>query len=99
MLYKNLSDNNLQAILFKRKLFDGLAAIIYLLKGDFAKVRSVWKAHIDLYKNMNKLKLKRAIVKNLKIPNSSYHILNKSIVFEFYIKGNKTFNSLKFDLK
>jgi GT2 family glycosyltransferase len=97
LLYKNLSDNNLHTILFIRKLLDGLAAILFLLRGDFAKVRSVWKAHVDFYKNLNELKTKREMVKKLEINHSSDHILNKSIVFEFYVKGKKTFESLKID--
>jgi len=72
---------------------------MFLLKGDFSKVRSVWKAHIDFYKNLNELKVKREMVKKLEINRSSNLILNKSIVFEFYVKGNKTFDSLKTDLK
>ena len=72
LLYKNLPDNKLHYILFIRKLLDGLAAIIFLLKGNFGSVRSVWKAHMDYYKNMSKLKDKERNGK--KDGNSTYLI-------------------------
>jgi len=95
LLYKNLPDNKLHTVLFIRKLLDGLAAIRFLVKGNFSNVKSVWKAHIDYYKNMSELKVKRKMVKKLEVIHSSTLILNKSIVFEFYFKSNKTYSSLK----
>ena len=95
LLYKNLPDNKLHKVLFERKLLDGLAAVMFLLKGNFGSFRSVWKAHIDYYKNMSELRAKRKIVKKLEVKNSKGMILNKSVVFEFYVKGNKTYKSLK----
>ena len=95
LLYKNLPDNKLHTFLFIKKLLDGLAAIMFFLKGNFGSFRSVWKAHIDYYKNIKELKVKRKMVKKLEVTHSPAMILNKSIVFEFYVKGNKTYNSLK----
>ena len=94
LLYKNLPDNKLHSILFMRRLLDGVAAVIYLLKGNFGSFKSIWKAHIDYYRNIKELRIKREMVKKLEVIPSSAPILNKSIVFEFYVKGNKTFNSL-----
>jgi GT2 family glycosyltransferase len=95
LLYKNLPDNKLHSTIFLRKLLDGLSAIIFLFKGDLSSVKSIWKAHADYYKNMHELKKKRGIVKKLEISHSPEMILNKSIVFEFYIKGHKTYKSLQ----
>jgi len=94
LLYKNLPDDKLRSVLFKRRLLDGVAAIFFLMKGSFASVKSVWKAHIDYYKALNELKKKRESVKKLERDHSPALILNKSIVFEFYVKGNKTYKSL-----
>jgi GT2 family glycosyltransferase len=95
MLYKNLPDRKLHSTLFIRKLFDGLAAVMFLLRGRPGNVRSVWNAHIDYYKSISELKLKRLIVKKLEIKQIPALVLNKSIVFEFYVKGHKTYESLK----
>jgi len=94
LLYKNLPDNKLQRVLFIRRLLDGLAAIYFLLQGSFSSVGAVWNAHIDYYKAMDKLRIKRTDVKKLEVTHFDALVLNKSIVFEFYVKGNKTYKSL-----
>ena len=95
LLYKNLPDEKFSSILFIRKILDGMAAIFFILKGSLKSAVAVWKAHMDYYKAMGKLREKRRMVKELEVSHSRTSILNKSIVFEFYIKGNKTYNSLK----
>jgi GT2 family glycosyltransferase len=99
LLYKNLPDNDLHTILFVRKLLDGMAAVLFLLKGDGGAVKSIWKAHMDYYRSMSDLKLKRETVKRMEIAHTPPPVLNKSLVFEFYLKGHKTFYSLKTDFK
>lgn len=94
LLYKNLPDQKLHKVLLLRKIMDGLAAILFISKGNFAAVKSIWKAHIDYYRNISTLKEKRKMVKLLVKDHSDKMILNKSVVFEFYVKGHKTFSSL-----
>jgi GT2 family glycosyltransferase len=94
LLYKNLPDNKLHSVLFIRKLLDGVAAILFLLKGNFAGFKSVWNAHIHYYKSIPELKMKRKTVKMSEKNDFPVSLMNKSIVFEFYLKGNKTFTSL-----
>jgi GT2 family glycosyltransferase len=95
LLHKNLPDKNLFRILFLRRLLDGLAALWFLVNGSLKSVSSVWRAHMDYYKSINELKEKRKVVKSLEKNHFPSHIMNKSVVFEFYAKGNKTFSSLK----
>lgn len=97
LLYKNLPENNLQSIMFIRKILDGIAALIFLCKGDFVNCRSVLKAHIDYYRSKKELKAKRKTVMQLEAIRSPSHVLNKSIVFEFYIKGRKSYDLLKME--
>jgi GT2 family glycosyltransferase len=94
LLYKNLPKETLHKTLFIRRLLDGFAAGMFLFTGRFSKVRAIWKAHMDYYKSISVLKLKRESIKD---PDSKHSktVLNKSIVFEFYIKRNKTFDKLK----
>jgi hypothetical protein len=75
-------------------MLDGLAAIYFLLQGSFRSAGAVWQAHMDYYKAIDKLRKKRSDIKRLEVTNSDNLILNKSVVFEFYIKGNKTYTSL-----
>lgn len=94
MLYKNLSERKRIRTLFIRMLLDGVAVWVFLFTGKFYKVHSVLLAHIDYYKSLTSLKLKRKTIRRSFPDNPGKHILNKSIVFEFYIKGNKIFSSL-----
>jgi hypothetical protein len=98
LLYKNLPDKRLHAKLFIRKSLDALSAILFLFTGRFENVWSVWKAHMDYYKSIRTLKIKRESVKKLTVTESLNTFLNKSIVFEFYIKRNKTFDKLKMNI-
>jgi len=94
LLYKNLPDDKRARIMFTRKLLDGLAAVYFLLQGSFKSFRAVWKAHMDYYKVIDTLREKRKAVKSIEIKSDCTGVLNKSIVYQFYIKGNKTYNSL-----
>jgi GT2 family glycosyltransferase len=95
MLYKNLPEHRLYRTLFSRMLLDGIAAITFLVHGKPKSMRSVWLAHMDFYRNLKHLKTKREKIERPFPGNPGKYILNKSIVFEFYIKGNKTFDRLK----
>jgi len=94
LLHKNLPDEKFSSILLCRKLLDGIAAVFFILKGSVKSAMAVWRAHMDYYKALEKLREKRRIIRELETGHSSAPILNKSIVFEFYIKGNRTYNSL-----
>ena len=94
LLYKNLPESELHKILFIRKLFDGLAAFRFLIKGQLKHASAVLKAHADYYRKISVLRRKRQelIFKGIK---PQFHFLNKSVVFEFYLKGNKTYRSIE----
>jgi GT2 family glycosyltransferase len=98
LLYKNLPQHKLHTTLFTRKLIDGMAILLFILTGKFTHVRSVWRAHLDYYKSVSTLKKKREAVKNITISEYSDTVLNKSVVFEFYIKRNRTFDKLRMNI-
>jgi GT2 family glycosyltransferase len=94
LLYKNLPDNKLNNILLRRKILDGVATLYFIFQGSFRSAWAVWRAHMDYYKAGRKLREKRKSVKEIEIDHTQEAVLNKSIVFEFYVKGNKTYQSL-----
>lgn len=98
LLYKNLPKHSFHKTLYIRKLLDGLAAIMFLVSGKFAFIRSIWRAHMSYYKNISSLKIKRELVKKMTISDISGPILNKSIVLEFYLRKKKTFDKLKMNI-
>lgn len=95
MLYKNLPQKGMARTMFIRRLLDGLAAAFFLVKGQSGSFRSVWRAHMDYYKNLPDLKARRKLVRQSGKPDYYAPVMNKSIIFEFYAKGRKTFSSLK----
>ena len=97
LLYKNLPQKNFRNKMFFRRLLDGLAALFFLSKGQFSSFGAVWKAHIDYYKHLPQLRSKRDNSRNKEIGKTK-GILNKFVVFEFYIRRNRTFSSLKVNL-
>lgn len=97
MLYKNLEDRQLFYTLFIRKLLDGAAALVFLFTAKPSYFNSVLKAHIQYYKHSGELKRQRHEVKASGKGYTKGLILNKSIILEFYVKGHKTYNSIKSD--
>ena len=95
LLYKNLPDNKLHIVLLMRKILDGLAAIMFIFTGRYSNFKAILKAHIDYYRSIRTLKEKRKLVRDMTKNKNAGNLLNKSIVFRFYIRGEKTFNSLK----
>jgi len=67
---------------------------MFLIKGSFGNVKAVWKAHHDFNKSLKSLKEKRFRNKELTVTYPGKLILNKSIIFEFYVNRKKTFNVL-----
>lgn len=94
LLYKNLPDNEFKRVLFIRKVLDGVAALFFLLKGSSKSLVAVWRAHMDFYKAIPHLKEKRKLVSEMDITHKQNLIFRKSIVYQFYIRGKKTYSEL-----
>jgi len=95
LLHKNLPDESLKRVFLIRRFLDGVAAVFFLIKGQFRSFAAVLKAHHSFYRQMKNTKSKRENLKKLYGSLQTGLILNKSVVFEFYIKRNRTFSSLK----
>lgn len=92
MLYKNLPKGKLWWVLPARMVLDGLAALVYLLQGKVSFFKSVLKAHIDFYKWVKALRLKRRSIQNNAIQNPQY-VYRGSILLRYFL-GKKTFGKL-----
>lgn len=96
MIYKNVPDGYLKRVLMARFFFDHLAALQYLLKGDWANAKAIFKARREFrsiknnYTETRKANLEAQSVKD--IPE----VLNRSLVFSFYLFGKKKFSDLHF---
>ena len=92
MMWKNLPAENCNKILFRRKVLDGIAALNFLLHGQFKQVWAIVKAHREaddmIARQYNASELvgfgKAPIFKQEKI----------SILFNYYIRGKKRYSDL-----
>ncbi|MFV0377081.1 MAG: glycosyltransferase family 2 protein [Mangrovibacterium sp.] len=94
MLYKNLPAGSLFPVLSVRLILDGVAALKLLAEGNVSGLKSVFRAHIALYRSLGSLKQKR---KNLMLqaqPRWHGEVLHQSLVWQFYVKRKHTFTQL-----
>ena len=93
MMIKNLPEKKMFRTIIIRLILDGVAAFKFLLeKNGVQHFKAVAKAHLHIYRNFNKLKEKRNLIKhNNKKVTCMY---NKSIVFEHFLFSKKRFTEL-----
>lgn len=96
LLYKNLPEGKLYKILITRMILDGVAAMQFLLTGQFKAFVKVMAAHRDFYKNLGKLKKKRVELLPKTVNASHPEIYKGSIIFDFYIAKKRKFSALNF---
>lgn len=85
MLYKNLPASERNSIIFKRKLFDGLAGFFFVIQGKFQHCAQILKAHREFESKKNDLELTEnpIAISNLK------GVFNQSLVFNYFLKSKK----------
>ncbi|MCL6261029.1 glycosyltransferase family 2 protein [Aquiflexum sp. TKW24L] len=91
MLYKNVSPNRFLLIYLVRLVLDLLASVIFLARGSFRDGHAVFEAHIEFHKM--KSKLEKTLPPKQKNKNEIQHF-RKSILWDYYIRGKKTFSEL-----
>lgn len=94
MLYKNLHPQEREAVIFKRKLLDGLAACFFILQGKVTHIPQIVRAHRDF----EKMKSALSVGNNNKKMVSLLGVLRAGLVFSYFVKGKKTWNKLSPDL-
>ncbi len=93
MLYKNVTQDKLNQTFFFRYIFDFMAFIHLLVKGQFKSAKAVIKAYIDYFEMRKSYKSIRAEnMSKVTVPDISSQF-NKSILINYYT-GKKTFNSI-----
>ena len=94
MLYKNLPQKSLSNIMRWRMLFDYAAAFQLFVTGKPQNAKSVREARKDFKKMLPGFVDKR--IENLSSATRTDfpEMLRKSIVIEYYLKGNKTYSKL-----
>jgi GT2 family glycosyltransferase len=88
MILKNNSFYKAYFIIIIRLLLDGLAGVKFIMDGKFAHTLAIVKAHFSFYKLQFQYWGKKSEVKKVTT------IYQKSIIWQFYIKGKKKFSDL-----
>jgi len=96
LLYKNLPKGKVYTTLFIRMVLDGVAAVHFLLTGQFKAFSKVLGAHRDFYRNLGKLSKKRKELLSKAVSSNHPEIYHGSIIFDFFIAKRRTFSSLNF---
>jgi GT2 family glycosyltransferase len=98
MLAKNLPSGRLRRTIFTRQIFDGVAAIVFLFNGGVPAVRAVLKAHRDFRRERSNIVTRRNMTPPCDIYDPPHTMMNRSILFEYYINKRKKYSELKWQL-
>ena len=90
MLIKNVGSSKICLLLIIRLILDGLAGFQFLIQGKWKHCLAIIKAHFSFYRLIPIYLKKR---NNNKTQFKYYHI--KSIVWNYFIRKNRTFKELK----
>ncbi len=94
LLYKNLPSRRLIRVLAARLLLDGLAALKFLLSGEWRHHLAVWKAHFAFWRALGELREKRKNVPHDR-PVQLHGLYPRLLPARFFLYGEKTFSSLR----
>jgi len=95
MLAKNLPKRLVRGTLLVRQLLDGIAAFMLLFKSGPGAFMAVIKAHRDFRRTRTSIKTHRSLTPVCDIYRPPQTMMNKSVVFEYYIGGKHFFPELK----
>jgi GT2 family glycosyltransferase len=95
MLAKNLPSRHLHRTLITRQLLDGLAAVMLFFREGRAAAAAVVRAHFHYRKQRTAIKTFRAMTPYPDMYHTPHTMLNKTLLFEYYILGRKKFSQLR----
>jgi hypothetical protein len=95
-LYKNLPSSRLFPVLFPRFMLDYISLVQFIARFEFMNFYSVLRAHLSLVRRYGTIRKHRRNTLALCKPVVHPEMYGKSIVYDFFIRGKKRFNSLNF---
>jgi len=95
LLFKNLPKGHVVPLILLRLILDGFSAIVYLFSGSPGFFMAVFKAHMAFYHSIPGLIRKRARLQGLIGRLSIREIYPRSILWDFFIRGNRRFGQLE----
>ena len=94
LLYKNMPDSRLRIVMRWRAWLDALASVQFLLKGQWANARAVWRARADYRRMRPDFERDRHTNLSLTVVDPIPEQRPVSILWQYYVKGKKTWKQL-----
>lgn len=95
MLAKNLPSRHLRRTIFIRQILDGAAAVMLLFTEGRAAAAAVVRAHHDFRRQRTSIRTFRSVTPNPEIFHTPHTMMNKYLLFEYYVRRRKIFSELK----
>ncbi|MEM9888534.1 MAG: bifunctional riboflavin kinase/FAD synthetase [Bacteroidota bacterium] len=99
-IVRNEKEGKVFGRIFARLLLDGVAGIVFLLKGEFKHIGSIFRAHWHFFPKVPQLMRERSRVKDqireVRIQDEPNLVgkYKSSIVWQYYVNGKKKFSDL-----
>lgn len=93
LLYKNLPDERWRKVSKLRRWLDALAAIVFLLKGEWGSFRAVRRARRTFRQQRHNFDTDRQDNLAATTQTDIKEISPRSLLVEYYLRGHKTFES------
>jgi GT2 family glycosyltransferase len=94
LLFKNLPWKQLATKLPVRMVLDGVAAFVFLFKGDFRSFGGVFTAHLKFYGMLPKLIKERSNIMRLSKNKSIKLTTGKSILWNYYFAKRRKYSEI-----
>ncbi len=94
LLFKNLPGSMLVTKLPARMVLDGLAALVFLLKGEFGSFGKVFLAHLRFYQHLPQLIKKRRSIASSGADKRINVTSNRSILWNYFILKRRKFSEI-----
>ncbi len=94
LLFKNLPGKQLAVILPARMVLDGIAAFVFLLKGEFGSFGRVFAAHLKFYRNLSQLFRKRRSVFSTSKNKGIRLLSGKNILWNYFVTKRRKFSEI-----
>jgi GT2 family glycosyltransferase len=92
MLYKNLPDSDLKRVMFIRGLLDGVAALVFLLKGEKEAARAVLQARREFKRIRPDFAASRSENRSRAVTDAIPEKVKYSILWKFHVERKKVFS-------
>jgi len=99
LLYKNLPGRLLATRLPARMILDGIAALVFLMKGEFSSFGSVLTAHLKFYLALPKLTKKRRLIFQTRKETDTNLMTSNSILWNYFVLKRRRYAEIKIQNK